>query len=225
MNSISSFLSSSIGRKWIVGLTGVALVGYATGHMLGNLQIFIGADQLNTYGASLHSYNELLWVVRLGLLAMFVGHIVFSIQLTRENRAAHPAKYAVPGYRKSTRASRTMMVSGLILLCFVVFHLLHFTVDKIDTSFATMHDARGRHDVYRMVVAGFRNVWVSGFYIVGMFLLCQHLRHGIASFPQTLGLNSQKLEVFWKKLAPIWAWGLFVGYVSIPIAVLAGVLK
>jgi succinate dehydrogenase / fumarate reductase cytochrome b subunit len=222
LNSLTSFFSSSIGRKWIVAATGVVLVGFVTGHMVGNLQIFLGQETLNRYGAFLQGLGELLWAIRFGLLVMVLAHIYFTIQLTRENRAALPVKYAVTGYRASTRASRTMIVSGLILLCFIVFHLLHYTAHKIDPSFATMLDAKGRHDVYRMMIAGFKNIWASGFYIVGMFLLCQHLSHGIVSFPQTLGLNSKKLEGFWKKLGPAWAWALFLGYVSIPIAVLAG---
>jgi len=222
LNPLVSFFSTSIGRKWIVGLTGIALVGFVTGHMLGNLQIFLGPEAINKYAAALKSLGELLWAIRLGLLGIVLAHIYFTIQLTRENRAARPVKYAVSGYRASTRASRTMIVSGLILLCFIVFHLLHFTAQKIDPSFADLHDAQGRHDVYRMMILGFKNLWASGFYIVGMFLLCQHLSHGIVSFPQTLGFKSKNLEGFWKKLGPAWAWALFVGYVSIPVAVLAG---
>lgn len=225
MNSITAFLSSSIGRKWLVALTGAALVGFVIGHLIGNLQVFLGPEPLNRYGAFLQGLGELLWVIRLGLLAAFVAHIFFTIQLTRENRRASPAKYAVTGYRRSTTASRTMIVSGLILLCFVIFHLLHFTAQTVDPSFKELHDAHGRHDVYRMMIRGFSNVWASGFYIVGMFLLCQHLSHGIASFPQTLGLNSKRLEPTWKKLGPAMAWAIFAGYVSIPIAVLTGVLK
>lgn len=225
MNSIASFLSSSIGRKWIVGLTGVALVGFVTGHMLGNLQVFLGQDAINKYAAALKGLGELLWAVRLGLLAVVAAHIYFTIQLTRENRAARPVKYAVKGYRASTSASRTMIVSGLILLCFIIFHLLHYTAHKVDPSFANLHDAQGRHDVYRMLILGFKNVWASGFYIVGMFLLCQHLSHGIVSFSQTLGLRTKGAAEFWQKIGPLWAWGVFVGYVSIPVAVLTGVLR
>ncbi len=225
MNSLASFFSSSIGRKWIVGLTGVALVGFVTGHLLGNLQIFLGQEAINKYAAALQSLGEILWVIRFGLLAVVLAHIYFTIQLTRENRAARPVKYAVSGYRASTRASRTMIVSGLILICFIVFHLLHFTAQKVDVSFADLHDAQGRHDVYRMMILGFKNVWASAFYIVGMFLLCQHLSHGIVSFPQTLGLKTKSTSTFWQKLGPLWAWGVFVGYVSIPVAVLTGFIR
>jgi succinate dehydrogenase / fumarate reductase cytochrome b subunit len=225
LNSLASFFSSSIGRKWIVGLTGVALVGFVTGHLVGNLQIFLGQEAINKYAAALQSLGELLWVIRFGLLAVVLAHIYFTIQLTRENRAARPVKYAVSGHRASTRASRTMIVSGLILICFIVFHLLHFTAQKVDPSFADLHDAKGRHDVYRMMILGFQNLWASGFYIVGMFLLCQHLSHGIVSFPQTLGLKTKSTAEFWQKLGPVWAWAVFVGYVSIPVAVLTGFIR
>lgn len=222
MNPVTSFLSSSIGRKWIVGLTGVALVGFVTGHMLGNLQIFLGQEAINKYAAALQSLGEFLWAIRLALLAIVVAHIYFTIQLTLENRRARPVKYAVSGYRASTTASRTMIVSGLILLCFIVFHLLHYTAHKVDPSFADLHDGKGRHDVYRMMILGFKNVWASGFYLVGVFLLCQHMGHGIASFAQTLGIKTKGLASFWTKLAPAWAWGVFLGYAAIPVAVLAG---
>lgn len=222
MNPISSFLSSSVGRKWIVGLTGVGLVAFVTGHMIGNLQIFLGQEAINKYAAFLQGLGELLWVIRFALLATVVAHIYFTIQLTIENRKARPVKYAVNGYRASTTASRTMIVSGLILLCFIVFHLLHYTAHKVDPSFADLHDAQGRHDVYRMMILGFKNVWASGFYIVGMFLLCQHLGHGIASFAQTLSLKTKSLTTFWTKIGPVWAWAVFAGYVIIPVAVLAG---
>lgn len=222
MNPISSFLTSSVGRKWIVGLTGVGLVAFVTGHMIGNLQIFLGQEAINKYAAFLQGLGELLWLIRFGLLALVVAHIYFTIQLTIENRKARPVKYAVTGYRTSTRASRTMIVSGLILVCFIVFHILHYTAQTIDPSFADLHDAQGRHDVYRMMILGFKNVWASAFYIVGMFLLCQHLGHGIASFAQTLSLKTKSLTTFWTKIGPVWAWAVFVGYVIIPVAVLAG---
>jgi succinate dehydrogenase / fumarate reductase cytochrome b subunit len=222
LNPLASFISSSVGRKWIVGLTGVALVGFVTGHLLGNLQIFLGQEAINKYAAFLHGLGEILWAIRFALLAIAVAHIYFTIQLTRENRAARPVKYAVGGYRASTRASRTMIVSGLILLCFIVFHLLHYTAHKVDPSFADLHDAKGRHDVYRMIILGFKNIWASAFYVVGMFLLCQHMSHGIVSFAQTLGIKTKGFALFWTKLAPVWAWAVFVGYVSIPVAVLAG---
>ena len=225
MNPISSYLSSSIGRKWIVALTGLGLFGFVVGHLIGNLQVFLGREPLNRYALFLQSLGELLWVIRLGLLAMVVAHIVFTIKLRMENRAARPVGYAVTNRRAATFPARMMTLSGLMVLCFIIFHLLHFTAQKIDPSFAHMTDAMGRHDVYRMMITGFKNPWASGFYIVAVGLLAMHLNHGIGSLFQTLGLNSAKLRPLWEKGGVAFSWLIFLGYASIPVAVLTGVLK
>ena len=225
MNPISSYLSSSIGRKWIVALTGLGLFGFVVGHLIGNLQVFLGPEPLNRYALFLQSLGELLWVIRLGLLAMVVAHIVFTIKLRMENRAARPVGYAVTNRRAATFPARMMTLSGLMVLCFIIFHLLHFTAQKIDPSFAHMTDAMGRHDVYRMMITGFKNPWASGFYIVAVGLLAMHLNHGIGSLFQTLGLNSAKLRPLWEKGGVAFSWLIFLGYASIPVAVLTGVLK
>ena len=222
MNPISSYLSSSIGRKWIVALTGLGLFGFVVGHLIGNLQVFLGREPLNRYALFLQSLGELLWVIRLGLLAMVVAHIVFTIKLRMENRAARPVGYAVTNRRAATFPARMMTLSGLMVLCFIIFHLLHFTAHKIDPSFAHMTDAMGRHDVYRMMITGFKNPWASGFYIVAVGLLAMHLNHGIGSLFQTLGLNSAKLRPLWEKGGVALSWLIFLGYASIPVAVLAG---
>ena len=239
MNPISSYLSSSIGRKWIVALTGLALFGFVVGHLVGNLQIFIGQESINRYGAFLQSTGELLWIVRLALLAMLVAHIVFTIKLRLENRTARGTPYAVTKRRATTFSARMMTLSGLMVLCFIIFHLLHFTAQKIDPSYLTLHDAKGRHDVFRMMVNGFdgRNpnsprilsiplgYLSSAFYIVGVGLLAMHLNHGIGSLFQTLGLNSAKLRPLWEKGGVAFSWLIFLGYASIPVAVLTGVVK
>ena len=225
MNPISSYLSSSIGRKWIVALTGLALFGFVVGHLAGNLQIFIGQESINRYGAFLQSTGELLWIVRIALLAMLVAHIVFTIKLRLENRAARPLGYAVTKRRAATFPARIMALSGLMVLCFIIFHLLHFTAQKIDPSYLTLHDAKGRHDVYRMMILGFQNKAASAFYLVGVGLLAMHLNHGIGSLFQTLGLNSAKLRPLWEKGGVAFSWLIFLGYASIPVAVLTGVVK
>ena len=131
MNPFVSFFSSSIGRKWVVALTGLALFGFVVGHLAGNLQIFIGPESINRYGAFLQGLGELLWLVRIGLLVMLVLHIVFTIKLRLENRAARPERYAVTKRLASPFAARMMLWSGLMVLCFVIFHLLHFTTQTI----------------------------------------------------------------------------------------------
>lgn len=239
MNPISSYLSSSIGRKWIVALTGLGLFGFVIGHLVGNLQIFLGPEPLNRYAYFLQNLGELLWVIRFGLLAMLVAHIFFTIKLRIENRAARGAAYAVTTRRATTFPARMMTLSGLMVLCFIVFHLLHFTAQKIDPSFLELHDEKGRHDVYRMMVNGFdgRNpnsakilsiplgYLSSAFYIVAVGLLAMHLNHGIGSLFQTLGLNSAKLRPLWEKGGAALSWLMFLGYASIPVAVLTGVVK
>lgn len=229
MNPLLRFLSSSIGRKWIVALTGLGLFVFVIGHLLGNLQVFLGWEAINRYGAFLQGSGELLWIVRLGLLAMVVLHIVFTIKLRAENRVARQASYAVKNYRASSLSARGMTLSGLMVLCFIIYHLLHFTVQTPAVNliqpmlnFAEMHDAKARHDVYQMMVRGFQVPVVSAFYIVGVGLLAVHLNHGIMSMAQTLGLNTGKLRPLWEKGGPVVAWLIFLGYASIPVAVLAG---
>jgi succinate dehydrogenase / fumarate reductase cytochrome b subunit len=226
VNPLLRFSSSSIGRKWIVALTGLALFGFVVGHLVGNLQIFLGSPEpINRYGAFLQGLGELLWAVRGGLLVMLVLHIIFTIKLRAENRAARPTAYAVTKRRAATPAARWMLLSGLTVLCFIIFHLLHYTTQNIDPSFRQLHDAQGRHDVYRMMILGFSNRAASAFYLVGVGLLALHLNHGIASLFQTLGLNSGKLRPLWEKGGPAFAWLIFLGYASIPVAVLTGVVK
>lgn len=231
MNPLLRFSSSSIGRKWIVALTGLVLFGFVVGHLVGNLQVFLGSSEpINRYGAFLQGLGELLWAVRLGLLTMLVLHIVFTIKLRAENRAARPEKYTVTQRRASSPAARWMLLSGLMVLCFIVFHLLHFTVqvpavNGVGQDFVKLHDAEGRHDVYRMMILGFSNPYASAFYIVGVALLALHLNHGIGSLFQTLGLNSARLRPLWEKGGPAFSWLIFLGYASIPVAVLTGILK
>ena len=232
MNPLVRFCSSSIGRKWIVALTGLALFGFVVGHLVGNLQVFLGAEAINRYGAFLQGTGELLWIVRIGLLVMVVLHIVFTIKLRLENRAARPSKYAVTSYRAATPPARWMALSGLMVLSFIVYHLLHFTVQVPAVNltsplvdFNTLHDAKARHDVYGMMVRGFQVPVVSAFYIVAVGLLALHLNHGIMSMFQTLGLNSAKVRPLWEKGGPAFAWLIFLGYASIPVAVLTGILK
>lgn len=230
MNPLLRFLSSSIGRKWIVALTGLVLFGFVVGHLIGNLQIFLGQESINRYGAFLQGLGELLWLVRIGLLVMLVLHIVFTIKLRAENRAARDSRYAVTQYRASSYQARWMTLSGLMVLCFIIYHLLHFTVQvpavnltNPAINFETLHDAQARHDVYGMMVRGFRVPIVAFFYLLSVGLLALHLNHGIMSMAQTLGVNTGKLRPLWEKGGPAFAWLIFLGYASIPIAVMCGV--
>ena len=222
MNPLASFLSSSIGRKWIVALTGLAMVGFLIGHLAGNLQVFLTPDHINKYAEFLKSIGELLWIVRLGLIVAVVLHIVFTIKLALENRAARPQKYKKSNRVQARISTRTMVWSGSYILCFLIVHLLHFTLQTIHPQYRQWLDEAGRSDVYRMMIVGFSDPLMAGFYIVGMILLCAHLSHGIGSVPQTLGFRTRRAAAFLTNGGRVLALALAVGFISIPSAVLLG---
>jgi len=222
----SAFYRSSIGKKFIVAVTGIILMLFVIGHLLGNLQIFIGPDWINGYAQHLRDLGPLLWVIRGVLIITVLLHIFFTILLAIENKRARPKGYAKKETVKASFASRHMVVSGLVVLAFIIFHLLHFTVRNIDPRFPLLkNDPLNHYDVYSMMVYGFQNVYVSAFYIVGLFLLTLHLTHGSSSFFQSLGLNNQKLTPRLALAGRILAWALFVGYAAIPVAVLLGLVQ
>ncbi|HJX98483.1 MAG TPA: succinate dehydrogenase cytochrome b subunit [Chthoniobacterales bacterium] len=223
---ISEFCHSSVGRKMIVAVTGVILILFVIGHLLGNLQIYLGPDWINAYSQHLRDLGPLLWLIRIFLLANVILHIYFTIQLAIENKRARPELYRDRNYVKASWASRHMLISGLVVLAFIIYHLLHFTFHTTDARFDLLkHDAMGRHDVFSMMVYGFQNVYVSSFYILGLFLLTLHLTHGSSSFFQSLGLNNHRLTPKLAIAGRIFAWLLFIGYISIPIAVLLGFIQ
>ncbi len=223
---ISDFCHSSVGRKMIVAGTGVILILFVIGHLLGNLQIFLGPDWINAYSQHLRDLGPLLWLIRVFLLITVILHIYFTILLAIENRRARPEPYIDRQYVRASWASRHMVVSGLVVLAFIIFHLLHFTARKFNPQFSLLKlDSLNRSDVYSMMVYGFQNVYVSSFYIVGLFLLTLHLTHGSSSFFQSLGLNNQRLTPRLAVGGRVFAWLLFIGYTSIPVAVLLGFIK
>jgi succinate dehydrogenase / fumarate reductase cytochrome b subunit len=223
---ISEFVHSSVGRKMIVAVTGAILILFVIGHLLGNLQIFLGPEWINAYSQHLRDLGPLLWLVRIILLITVLLHIYFTIMLAIENRRARPDAYRDRNYVKASWASRHMVVSGLVVLAFIIFHLLHFTARKFNPQFPLLKlDPLNRYDVYSMMVYGFQNVYVSAFYIVGLFLLTLHLTHGSSSFFQSLGLNNERLTPKLAVAGRIFAWLLFIGYTSIPVAVLLGFIK
>ena len=226
MTALSAFCRSSIGRKMIVAVTGVILILFVIGHLLGNLQIFLGPEWINAYSQHLRDLGPLLWLIRLILLATVILHIYFTVLLAIENKRARPAGYIDRNYVKASWASRHMVVSGLVVLAFIIFHLLHFTARKFNPQFPLLKlDPLNRYDVYSMMVYGFQNVYVSIFYVIGLFLLTLHLTHGSSSFFQSLGLNDQKLTPRLAVGGRIFAWLLFIGYTSIPVAVLLGLVE
>ncbi len=218
-------LSSSIGRKWIVAITGFVLVLFVVGHLIGNLSIFLGPDAINSYALFLQSLGEILWAIRLFLLACVVLHIGFTITLWRENMRARPQKYAVKNDLETTVYARLMRLSGLVVLAFILFHLAEFTWQAFTPEYKTWVDGAGRHDVYRMVIAGFSSPFVAGFYILAIGLLAMHLSHGMASLFQTLGITTAKMRPIFERGGRTLAWVIFAGYVSIPLAVFFGLLR
>lgn len=231
------FYQSSIGKKWVVALTGIVLIAYVIGHLIGNLQIFLpaqeGVRQINKYGHFLHSLGAGLWAVRIFLFICFALHIVTAIQLAMENRAARPQRYATVKYTQASPAGRTMVISGLIILVFVIFHVLHFTTHTVASAgfkdlqpvpLAANAPGESGWDVYGMMIRGFQNPLVSAFYIIGMVLLAMHLSHGFGSLMQTLGLNTKQLAPIWVNGGRVLAVLICLGFISIPVAVLLHIL-
>jgi succinate dehydrogenase / fumarate reductase cytochrome b subunit len=222
MNVLAQLCTSSLGKKYLMAVTGAGLFLFVIGHLLGNLQIFLGPDAINRYAHFLQTNKEILWPTRIGLLVFVAVHIWASVALTLENRAARDVPYAVRKVVDASYASRTMIWSGLIVAAFVVYHLLHFTAHVTHPQYREFYDQAGRHDVYAMMVTGFSSWWVSGFYVVSMALLCWHLSHGVRAMFQSVGLRTETNETVIERFATISAAAIFIGYVSIPAAVLAG---
>lgn len=212
------FVTSSIGRKIIVALTGTCLLLFLMGHLAGNMTIY-GGDAANGgtswidyYAMGLHSMPAwLLWAIRLGLLAVALIHIVFTLVLKYENYHAR-THYQMEGTMKATISSRTMVLTGIMILCFLVFHLLQLTVNG-DPS-----------NCYEHVIMAFTNPWCSLFYIVAICCLFMHVRHGVQSIMQTLGLSTRKVRPFYNLVAILFGVVVCGGFISIPVAVLTGIL-
>ena len=216
----SSCRPSSIGKKVVMALTGLVLAGFVLGHMTGNLLMFKSPEAINAYAKWLHDNVAMLCTARTVLILSVIAHIWAGIQLTLENRSARAGGPAVDATRRATFASRTMPYSGVVILGFVVFHLLHFTLKMV-----ALGDVSYGPDVYKMVVAGFSCKTVAVFYIISMLLLCLHLSHGVSSVFQTLGLRNERWRGRLDFLALAYAWIVALGFISIPLAVLTGVLK
>ena len=215
LSRVGQLWAAPIGKKAVMALTGIVLYGFAFVHMAGNLQFFLGRTRFDAYGAGLKANALLLWGVRGLLLISLVFHVITAIQLTALKRQARPQAYQKPGNVQASYASKTMFYGGLVLLAFLIFHILHFT-----TGQAHPHFVEGL--AYDNVVIGFGYVAVAVFYIVAMLALSLHLYHGVWSVFQSLGLNHPKYTPKLKAFAKVFAFVVTVGFISIPIAVLAG---
>ncbi len=222
-DSLSRFYASSIGKKILVALTGLILLGFVLGHMIGNLLIFAGPDAINEYGHLLQTalHGGGVWIARIGLLAAVVIHVVATISLTKANREARQDKYGMQKAQVSSKSSHIMIWSGLTILAFIIYHLLHFTVrvgNDYD-SYKTVLHGETVHDVYRMVIAGFSWAPASIFYLIAMALLSSHLSHGFSSLFQTLGISTDKTEPLFKKAGYAFAGLIFAGNAAIVLAI------
>jgi succinate dehydrogenase / fumarate reductase cytochrome b subunit len=230
-----SALGTTVGSKYIVALTGLALTGFVIMHMAGNLLLFRGREALNAYAQFLKDRGALLWAARLGLLTVFILHIWLAVRLTLRNRAARPTRYAYDATVQASWASRTMIWSGMVILAFVIFHLLHYTFGLVaatapnGTNFLALSDkpgdpARGHHDVYAMTVYGFRKAPVAIAYIVAQLFLGLHLSHGVSSTFQSMGWNAPR---WWRLIRGIGlaiALAVVVGNIAMPLAVMTGLV-
>lgn len=215
-----SFWQSTNGKKVVMAVTGCILFLFVIGHLLGNLLVFAGRARYNAYAAFLHFDDTILWIVRIVLIIAVVLHITATVQLALRNKRARPIGYSRKEAINSSYASRTMYWSGPIVLAFVIFHLLEFTAGYIHPGSQFI-----RGDVYHNVAAGFSVWWVSAWYIFSLCLLGLHLRHGIWSMFQSVGYNHPRHTPLLKKAALVIAALIVLGYISIPISVLAGFVK
>jgi succinate dehydrogenase / fumarate reductase cytochrome b subunit len=220
MNWVLTFLRSSIGRKIVMAVSGVILFGFVLVHMIGNLQVYTGPTALDEYGKFLRevAHGAGLWVARGVLLVAAIAHVWAAYSLTRSNQKARPEGYRERENRESTLSSRTMRWSGVAVLVFIVYHLLHFTTGTVHPNF--VHGA-----VHQNFVIGFRVVWVAVFYMIANLLLGLHLFHGVWSMLQTLGASHPRYDALRKRAALAFAAIIVIGNVSFPLAVLTGVVK
>lgn len=221
------FYRSTVGKKVIMAVTGLIGIGFVILHMAGNLQVFLGAEKINAYGALLKGpLAELTWLLRITLIVAVVLHVVMALQLTRRAAAARPVGYRMRDPQVSTLASRTLRWGGLLLVVFIVLHILHFTTRTVDPAgYANRLDAAGHHDVYGNIVGSFRIWWVSLFYIVSMIALGLHLFHGAWASVRTLGYAKPAEHPLKRKIAMGIAAVVWLGFTVVPLAVIAGVLR
>lgn len=216
-NPLFRFWNSSIGKKIIVALTGAFLVSFLAGHLAGNLLMYIGPDAFNAYAKSLHELGSGvgIWIARFVLLGALVSHVAATICLVMQNKESKIQSYEKETYVQANRGSRWMIWSGLTILFFIIFHILHYTV-RIDSKLAELANAGKPYD---MVILGFSSLPVCLFYLLAMTCLCAHLSHGVASIFQTLGLRTKKNAKLIEYGSRGFTTVIYLGFISIPISV------
>ena len=219
MGALTKFWESSVGKKIVMGATGVILVGFVIGHMSGNLQFFMGADRYNAYAKLLkHDIIEITWIVRITLLLSVILHVMAAYQLTMRNRAARPDDYAMRESQSSTYASMTMRWGGIYLFAFLIYHIGHFTV-------GVFHPAFSETGAWGNVAIGFKSIPVAGFYLGAMAFLAMHLYHGVWACMRTLGLARPSENPLHRRAALVIAIVVATGFSLLPLSVVLGIVR
>ncbi|MDZ4719965.1 MAG: succinate dehydrogenase cytochrome b subunit [Roseiflexaceae bacterium] len=234
MTAALTIYRTSVGKKFVMAITGIIGYGFVIGHMIGNLKVFLGATAFNEYAEFLRTVGEpllpartLLWIIRIVLLAAVTLHVYSAIMLTRQAQVSRPVRYASQKKIQATFASLTLRWGGVAIFLFLIYHLLHFTFGVVHPDFRLESGASGltHPDAYHNVVTGFTNPLVVIVYLLALAALAMHMFHGVWSMFQTLGLNGQTTDKFFRGLAIASAVVLFLGFSSVPISVLAGFVK
>lgn len=245
MSLLGNLFRSSIGRKFLMAVSGLILVGFVIGHLVGNLQIFSHPDKINGYAQFLHDLGPLLWVARISLLVAVAIHIWAAVALTLENKQARgPHAYGVKNTIRATLASRTMRITGFIVLAFIAYHLAHFTLggaqsetfkgnlptytlvnDYYVAGFPVVKAGTAVPDVHSMVIFGFQSPIVAGFYILAVGLLSFHLVHGADSMFQTLGWRNFRWATGLRRAVVVLCVVYFLANLAIPASIQLGQVK
>lgn len=204
-----------------MAISGIAMVGFLLAHLAGNLLVYAGAEAINSYAERLRDFPLVLWVARIGLIIAVGLHIYSSIKLTRINNMARPQKYVDRNWQVTKLSSRTMFLTGLIILSFIGYHLAHLTFRLTHPQFFEL----GPYDLYQMLIISFHSPIVTGFYVLSIVLLMMHLSHGITSMFQTLGIRHKNIQTGVRTIGPFLATFLGIGFISIPVAILLGFVK
>ncbi len=220
MGGLRGFYASTIGKKVVMGVTGLIWIGFVIFHSLGNLLVFRGPDAINSYSRFLKSTGELLWTLRAVLVVTVVLHVIAAVQLTRQSRAARPIGYTRRESQVATISSRTMRWGGAVLLIFIVVHILHFTTGTIRPA-----GVFSREDVYANVVLSFRIWWVTVFYVVAMVALGLHLFHGAWSSVRSIGVSPPSPQPLHRKISVVVAILVWAAFTAIPLAVVFGIVR
>ncbi len=220
MGGIRGFYGSMVGKKVVMGVTGLIWIGFVIIHALGNLLVFRGAEAINSYSHFLKSTGELLWALRIVLVVAVILHVIAAVQLTRQSRAARPIAYTKQEHQAATAASRTMRWGGALLFVFIVLHILHFTTGTIRPAGVFTPE-----DVYANVIISFRIWWVALFYVIAMVALGLHLFHGAWSSVRSIGASPASPEPLHHRISLAIAILVWAALTAVPVAVFTGIVR